>query len=60
VQDKDLETLWTVCSNLETLIYSEPRGDFPQSFYDNLTQAWHVLREQHRAAANALQGEVTP
>ena len=37
------ETLWTVCSNLETLLL-EPNKDFPASFRSNLTRAFNVLR----------------
>jgi len=39
------ETLWTVCSNLETLLLDPNlKGGFPESFQETLTRAFNILR----------------
>lgn len=39
----ELETLWTVCSNLETIVLT-PGADVPESFRTNLAEAFRILR----------------
>ena len=55
--DKDLETLWTVCSNLETLLLSDAPERFPASFATNLKDAFGILRREYANCANHLMGE---
>lgn len=48
---KEFEVLWTVCSNLETLIKRDDMS-VPQAFHDNLTKAFAALRAASSAGAS--------